>query len=372
MCIIIYKPKGKRLKKEILEECHRCNKDGMGYMYPMDGKVHIEKELTDFKKFYKAYEQKFVKTNLDLKVPIVWHFRIKTHGDISLENCHPFHINGSTDMAFAHNGYISNVDTPTGSIKSDTVIFRDLILNNMPKKWFNNKALVLLLTKFINTNKLAFLDKFGNVNILNKDLGQEDKDGIWYSNGSYKIVEYNNKPNNWNHNRWADADNEYYDEDINLPSHVVNALVSRIGWNKGLIWDTKVTRYVKPSDHSNPAVVEEARKIPAFNKYDDRLNNKSMLLIKPKPTPSISTYATMKLREFIKVPAYELRSVDNFTEFKPKRNTDIQDLFDKVVICQDCTIPIHRDDERKRRQCTMCMTIAEKELKEMVIGNVKH
>ena len=185
MCIIVVKPIGKKLDKSVMRICWEKNNDGAGFMYALDNKIIIKKELKDFDKIWKQYTKLLIETNLEEKKNIVFHFRIQTHGNIDEDNCHPFYINNGQHMAFCHNGTISSMESTMKDAKSDTVKFRDQILNHLPKNWMNNPALVTLVYKFISYNKLAFLHSDGMVNIMNKSKGEEDK-GIWYSNSGYK------------------------------------------------------------------------------------------------------------------------------------------------------------------------------------------
>ena len=58
----------------------------------------VKKGYFTFKEFYKEY-----KPHGDKQVLI--HFRIKTHGPIDKNNCHPFLVNNS--LGFIHNGIIT-------------------------------------------------------------------------------------------------------------------------------------------------------------------------------------------------------------------------------------------------------------------------
>jgi len=181
MCIAIVKPKDKIIPKEVLQTCFENNPDGCGFAYVQDGNVYIQKFLNDFEAFYTAYSQ--VETISNMLI----HFRIKTHGDISLENCHPFVLNDR--MALIHNGIISGYgDKQT---KSDTRDFIDKVLSQISHKMWKNPAFRQLVGDAIGYSKLGILDDKGNCYIINEAKGKWD-DGVWYSNSSYetKKVKY--------------------------------------------------------------------------------------------------------------------------------------------------------------------------------------
>jgi glutamine amidotransferase len=186
LCIIVVKPQDKKLDKKVLKQCWTRNKDGGGFMYAGQHGIVIRKELHDFKKLWNDYQKRIINTKQELRKNVVFHFRIRTHGEVDEENCHPFYINNG-QMAFCHNGTISNMKTNKDSKLSDTVRFRNHILNHLPKNWIKNQALLTLVYEFINYNKFAFMEKNGDVHILNEEKGTWDN-GIWYSNTMYKPV----------------------------------------------------------------------------------------------------------------------------------------------------------------------------------------
>lgn len=185
MCIIACSPEGKTIPKENLEQCFRSNSDGAGYMYSENGKLIVKKGFFTFDEFYDSYlphEQK----------KIVLHFRIKTHGERNEENCHPFLVDES--LAFVHNGVIKIEEDHKQY--SDTWHFNEKIVKPMYrdnrgflKRIYNQE----LIKSFIGYSKLVFMDGKGRSMIINPDKG-EWHDGVWYSNGSYKVhkpkVEY--------------------------------------------------------------------------------------------------------------------------------------------------------------------------------------
>jgi len=179
MCIIAVQPKGKRLSKEILENCWKRNSHGAGMMYAHKEKIVVVKELKSFDKFYSEY--KFVSEMLDTN--IVLHFRIATSAGINERNIHPFKI--SDEAFFCHNG-ILDIEVPFNSKDNDTRIYNNAILKELPKDFYNNYAMLKLIEMSIGEyNKFVILDKTGQFHIINEQAG-EWHDGFWFSNSSYK------------------------------------------------------------------------------------------------------------------------------------------------------------------------------------------
>ena len=182
MCIAIYKPADKVLSKELLSNCFDNNSDGAGFAYintDLYGKKRLKvyKSLS-FENFYKKYERA---TRIATDSPFLIHFRIKTHGPVDIPNCHPFYIN--KNEVFIHNGIISGVGYDKDV--SDTRLFNDLILKQLPKGWKDQKVYQLLVESFIGFSKLVVLNVDKSFKILNESKG-EWFEGCWMSNNSYK------------------------------------------------------------------------------------------------------------------------------------------------------------------------------------------
>lgn len=175
MCIAILKPKDKTISKEILEACHDINKDGMGFAYVNDGKVIIKKFM-DFKKFYKEY------LNVENLSNMLIHFRIATHGNVEVDNCHPFRLNDR--MALIHNGIISGYGSKTKN-KVDTQDFIEKVIGKISYKMWKNPSYRELVGDAIGYSKFCILDNQDNYYIINEKKGSW-VDGVWYSNNSYK------------------------------------------------------------------------------------------------------------------------------------------------------------------------------------------
>jgi len=177
MCIAIYKPEGKEIERETLERCYNVNPDGAGYMFHKNDKLYVKKGFFSFKDFWQSYRRDKLKE-------CVIHFRIKTHGPINKDNCHPYMVNDK--FAFVHNGIISGYNAAD---KSDTWLFNEDVIQPFVNKWGNlglfEDPIKKLIENRIGYSKLIFMDNQGNTKIFNEDKGYWDN-GVWYSNGGYK------------------------------------------------------------------------------------------------------------------------------------------------------------------------------------------
>lgn len=199
MCIAILKPKDKIISEDILRTCYKRNKDGIGFAYT-DGKCIYINKYMNFDDFYKDYKQVENISNMLI------HFRIATHGEVRVENCHPFKLNHR--MALIHNGIISGYGDKKN--KTDTLDFIEQVIGNISWKLWKNPSYRKLVGDAIGYSKLAILDVTGDYFIINEDKG-EWSDGIWYSNGSYKVeVEKPKQQKLYYH--WDMYGEETYDE----------------------------------------------------------------------------------------------------------------------------------------------------------------
>lgn len=200
MCIIIHKPVGVTLSRDIYEECANCNDDGMGFACAHDGQLEVVKGLFKFDEFYariKALEQH----------EMIIHFRIASAGMvINQAMCHPFETDSKTTFqtadnkpayrfAIVHNG---RIEWPVEKDTSDTYSFVKRLLDPMFERdpyFLDQPTGVKLLEKAIlPKNKLVIMrwdeeEKVGNVYIINKSAGNEAH-GCWFSNMSWKKVEH--------------------------------------------------------------------------------------------------------------------------------------------------------------------------------------
>lgn len=176
MCIAIMSKKGTVLKDDALKLCWENNPDGAGMAWAENGRVKVWKELKSFDAFLSKYKE----VRATYKGNMLLHFRIATRGSTNLSNCHPFKVNNN--LAFVHNGTISGVTI--SKTESDTVMFNKEILSKLPAKFYTNATILELLTKFVGTSKLVFLNGEGEYFFINESYGEWNTD-CWFSNKSY-------------------------------------------------------------------------------------------------------------------------------------------------------------------------------------------
>ena len=179
MCVAVYKPKQANIDDKTLEKCWDSNPDGGGFMYVNDNKIIIRKELDSFKKYKTMYRkhEKFANTDFIL------HFRIATSGNVDIANTHPHKVND--DVYMVHNGVINRCSIADSKI-SDTMKFCKFI-SNLPNNFTRNKSMIELITGYIGTDKMIFLNRNGDVKIVNENKGIW-KDNVWYSNGNWEYT----------------------------------------------------------------------------------------------------------------------------------------------------------------------------------------
>lgn len=177
MCLAILKPGNASVPEEHLRQGWIHNSDGAGFAYIKKGKVQIKKGFSYLKDFLDAYEETVKKFP---KSPMLIHFRIRSQGDRTPENTHPFRINGG---ALCHNGTINGTNTVFNSGPSDTRVFAEKLDGKVDKKVLaDHKA---DWDKALDWNKVAFLFDDGSFHIINEHMGHW-RDGVWYSNNGYE------------------------------------------------------------------------------------------------------------------------------------------------------------------------------------------
>lgn len=173
MCLAIYKPAGKNVPEDHLEEGFQSNRDGAGFAYVENGIVRYMKGFFDYKTFLENYKER-VKD----EYPAVIHFRWATVGEKNTDNCHPFEAgNGGV---LVHNG--PQIQKLGDEVNSDSRVFAERIIQPMTPEVITTAKEVL--EGYLGYNKVVLLYA-DQVIILNEDAGVWD-DGIWYSNDGYR------------------------------------------------------------------------------------------------------------------------------------------------------------------------------------------
>lgn len=176
MCILINHPANTNFSDELLADFYDYNSDGFGAMYAEAGKLVIIKTLGKPEEIEALYKKELAHRDC------IIHYRMKTHGDIDLDNCHPYRIND--DIWMAHNGILA-MGNPIDKRKSDTWHFIEYIirpaLNADPDLIFDLDYQEYLEGMIGNGNKFAFMHKSGKSVILNEHAGVKHQ-GAWLSN----------------------------------------------------------------------------------------------------------------------------------------------------------------------------------------------
>lgn len=175
MCIIISKDKGvEPLDMGYFERAWDHNGDGGGIVWksPDNEDAHVQKGFMKKEDMLEKIKEINKKEN-----SFIAHFRIRSVGDKTAENTHPFVMNRVT---FAHNGTITALTPLEG--KTDSETFGLTFLKDRSMKWIKENQQLLELA--LGSSKFAIMDnKSGEIFILNKQNGKE-QDGAWFSNGS--------------------------------------------------------------------------------------------------------------------------------------------------------------------------------------------
>lgn len=178
MCLAIYKPEGAIIPADSIRNGWIGNPDGGGYSFIRKGKVITRKGLMTLKDFMAIFE---VDLKENPKAAFSIHFRIRSQGDKSEANTHPFDIAGGS---LIHNGTLDGTGATYGEGESDTCRFAarykdDLTFDTVTEhKEEFEKAIGL-------HNKMVMLYEKGKHIILNEKAGVW-QEGVWYSNHSFK------------------------------------------------------------------------------------------------------------------------------------------------------------------------------------------
>lgn len=182
MCLLINKPANTTFSKNFYEGVFKKNEDGLGVMYAENGRVVVKKILP------KTFEdvEAFIRDEVDGRECSL-HFRMQTHGDVDLTNCHPYQVISADEgyeLWLMHNGVL-HTDNKKDQTKSDTWHYindylRPMLLAN--PTFFLTEAFKEVVGAHIGSgNKFVLMDYMGNVVTVNKDEGVE-YEGAWLSN----------------------------------------------------------------------------------------------------------------------------------------------------------------------------------------------
>jgi len=202
MCIICVKPKGINLPdKDLLDRCFTNNPNGVGFAIHKENQenVYIQKGFMKFDDFYNTLIQQDIQDNDE----VIVHFRLATSGRVDSGNTHPFVITSKKLLlretscithktVMAHNGILSQFSDKSKKY-SDTQLFITNILadKKVYAGLYTSKAIQRLLTDYISTDKLAFLNARQGILLIGEFIEYK---GCLYSNSGYEYPRWRYYP----------------------------------------------------------------------------------------------------------------------------------------------------------------------------------
>jgi hypothetical protein len=179
MCMIVYRPvhkgRGSNISGAVIDTALHRHPDGFGVAYRLNGELVSERfGPREAKRFRKALKR----VDRDATQEYVAHFRFATHGAKDAAHAHPYEYVHPVDgrVLVFHNGVI---DIATKGDESDTEVFVKLVLARLPSRWWEDPALMFLVTETVGYSKLVVMTRDGTYN-LHEKRGNWDG-GIWYS-----------------------------------------------------------------------------------------------------------------------------------------------------------------------------------------------
>lgn len=186
MCLLTYLPEGVLPDTHALRTGTLHHPDGHGFAIVTDGALLTQHGLDadHMVGCFHTLRQRHPDG------PALFHSRWATHGAHDLGNCHPFPVGGDAGTVLAHNGVLPKRARPTTTDpRSDTRIAAEEILprfgslrqqrvRRAVERWMGPDNLMVVLTIDPGFRRPGY--------ILNEAKGIWDQ-GIWYSNGSYRM-----------------------------------------------------------------------------------------------------------------------------------------------------------------------------------------
>ena len=182
MCLLMTAP-SKTLREvllktpKLLDSMYKSNSDGYGAMYgTVDGPKIVKKlprSTAELRKLIERLPQD------DRTVAV--HLRMRTHGDIDLDNCHPYEIADGGGYLM-HNGVLSFGNAKDTS-KSDTWHYCRDHLDETSKDYdLHDNDVIATIGKHIGSgNVFALMTSDGKISVVNPERGIEVA-GVFFSN----------------------------------------------------------------------------------------------------------------------------------------------------------------------------------------------
>lgn len=162
----------------MLSDIYTSNSDGIGFMYGTKNGLKVVKHLPKSLADAEACIKRMPNDDRDIAI----HFRMTTHGDTDMTNCHPYDVVPGY-VAMMHNGVLHTGNAADKS-KSDTWHFiKDYLASPVaehPDIVYNDSFLTMV-ADFIDNNRFVFMNGEGRMSHVNFDQGIEH-DGMWFSN----------------------------------------------------------------------------------------------------------------------------------------------------------------------------------------------
>lgn len=189
MCILsVYRP-GVPVSVEELTRGASANSDGHGYAIIVDGEIIVNHSLDD----PRGLIAEFAAIRAEHpEAHAIFHSRITTHGNTSLDNCHPFFVSGDSRTVLAHNGVLPALVQPgQGDSRSDTRILAEDVFMKRWGRTLDKGKTRKHFTKWIGTyNKVVILTtdpRFDQpLYLFNEPAGVTTAEGVWHSNSTFR------------------------------------------------------------------------------------------------------------------------------------------------------------------------------------------
>jgi predicted glutamine amidotransferase len=164
-------------KNGALESLFSYNSDGVGVMYKNKKGLRVRKIVPTTIQDVDTFLLSLPDDDRNLAI----HFRMATHGDINLDNCHPYAV--TETVAMMHNGVLSTGNAADKS-RSDTWHFINDYLRQTVEAFpgiIHQEQFNKLVARYIGNNRFVYMDENGGMSHVNKKQGFEH-DGMWFAN----------------------------------------------------------------------------------------------------------------------------------------------------------------------------------------------
>lgn len=183
MSLIINKPRGSIIEKEIFEKCFKGNSDGIGFAYCLNNQIHIRKVFKTLDNFYKEY------------LPIednecLINFAEKDYPISTKRFCGPFKLDDN--HVLVHVGDFCTTENLGNKEESQTANLVNFIKTFWNPKFFGKFYLKWMIEENLSSdNVIVIMNNCGETQTFNKFKGVEFKN-VWFSESPYKYSRYPN------------------------------------------------------------------------------------------------------------------------------------------------------------------------------------